>query len=111
MCSRRGVTNLRRRVVDGLVAGGVEGGGGGAHGHALAGADLAGEDAEAALVDEPGEPGHGLLVSGRAVERRGRDVAAEGEAGEAPVGAEAVDAHSGSSGEVVASGSDAERLR
>src|SRR5262249_41123009 len=48
--------------VDDLVSGGVEGGGSGARGNRHTGADLACEDAKAALIDEPGEPDHRLLV-------------------------------------------------
>jgi hypothetical protein len=80
-------------AVDDPVPKGVEGTGGGAHGDRLAGADLAGEDAEAALLDKPGESGHRLLMGAGAVERGGRDVAAQGDGGEAEIGAEAVDAH------------------
>ena len=55
--------DCRVGAVDDLVSGGVEGGSSGAHGNRLTGADLACEDAKAALIDEPGESGHRLLVS------------------------------------------------
>jgi hypothetical protein len=74
------------------MAGGVEAGGGGAQGDRFAGPHLAGEDAEAALLDEPGEPGHRLLGAAGTKPGRGREVTPEGDAVEAIVGAEAVDA-------------------
>ena len=48
--------------VDERVAGGVEGGGGGAGGDGLAGADLAGQEAERLLLDHEGDAGERLLV-------------------------------------------------
>ena len=50
--------------VDDHVPGGVQGGGRGADGDGLAGADLAGDHAEGVLLDAPGDPGDGFGVPG-----------------------------------------------
>ena len=54
--------------VDDGVPGRVQGGERGADGDGFAGADLAGDDAEGALVDAPGDPGDGFGVGGVAVQ-------------------------------------------
>ena len=87
--------------IDDLVAGGFESCGGGPGCHRLAGANLPGEDAEAAFVDQPGESGHGLLMGGGAEQGGWGKVTAEGHAGEAVIGAETIDTH-GASSSVVA---------
>src|SRR6202034_1695421 len=74
-------------VVDAAGAGG--GGGGGDDG--LAGADLAGDDAEGLLGDGPGDAGGGLGVGGVPVQCRGGQVAAEGHLGESEVVLDLVD--------------------
>ena len=79
--------------VDDGVAGGVEGGQGGADGDGLAGADLAGDDAEGLFGDAPGDPGDGFGVGGVAVQHAGGEVAAERHPGEAVEALQLVDAH------------------
>ena len=69
--------------VDDGVAGGVQGGEGGADGDGFAGADFAGDDAEGVFGDAPGDPGDGFGVAGVAVQHAGGEVAAERHAGEA----------------------------
>ena len=83
--------------VDDGVPGGVEGGDGGAGGDGLAGADLAGQEAERLLFDHEGDAGERLLVGARAVEGAGRDLAVEGQPGEAVVGLELGEGHGVSS--------------
>src|SRR6266508_4442128 len=82
--------------VDDGVAYGVEGGDGGAGGDGLAGADLAGDHADGAFADQPGDAGDGFGVAAVGVQHRGGQVAAEGGAAEAVVGAQPLD-HSSSS--------------
>ena len=71
--------------VDDHVPGRVQGGGGGADGDGLAGADLAGDHAERVLVHAPGDPGDRLAVAGVAVQHGGGQVAAERHPGETPM--------------------------
>jgi hypothetical protein len=59
------------------------GGQGGADGDGFAGADLAGDYADAAFGDTPADAGHGFAVGAVAVQHAGGEVAAEGHAGEA----------------------------
>jgi hypothetical protein len=75
------------------VPAGIEGVDGGAGGDGLAGADLAGDHPDRALVDEVGDAGDGFGMCVVAVEHLGGDVAAERGAGETVVGAETLDAH------------------
>jgi hypothetical protein len=49
---------------DELVTGGIQAGGGGARGHSLACADLAGDHRDLAGVDAVGDPADGFLVRG-----------------------------------------------
>jgi hypothetical protein len=86
--------------IDDLETRGFESSDGGPGGDSFAGPDLAGEDAQAALIDEPGKAGGGFLVGGGAKKRSGREFAAEGGAGEAVVIAETVNAHENFSLEV-----------
>ena len=79
--------------VDDHVPGGVQAGGRGAHGHRLAGADLAGDHTEGVLVDAPGDAGHGLGVTVVAVQHRRREAATERHLREAVVGLQTLDAH------------------
>ena len=72
--------------VDDGVAGGVQAGQCGADGDGLAGADLAGDHADAAFADAPGDAGDGLVVGGVAVQHARGQVAAERHAGEPVVG-------------------------
>ena len=51
-------------------------------GDGFAGADLAGDHADAAFGDAPADPGDGFAVGGVAVQHAGGEVAAEGHAGE-----------------------------
>ena len=95
--------------VDDGVPGGVEAGEGGADGDGLAGADLAGDHAEGAFADAPGDAGDGFGVAAVAVQHAGGEVPAEGHAGEAVVGLQSLDAQSTVSGR--ARGSDAGRSR
>src|SRR6185437_6081727 len=64
--------------VDDGVPGVVQACEGGAGRDGLAGADLAGDDAEGSFGDGPGDAGGGLGVGGVPVEHRGGQVAAEG---------------------------------
>src|SRR6266498_3564462 len=82
--------------VDDGVADRVQAGDGGAGGDGLAGAYLAGDHADGALADEPGDAGDGFGVAAVGVQHRGGQVAAEGGAAEAVVGAQPLD-HSSSS--------------
>src|SRR6266568_4839193 len=50
---------------------------GGADGDGLAGADLAGDDADGAFGDAPGDAGDGFVVGGVAVQHAGGQVAAD----------------------------------
>lgn len=77
--------------VDDGMAGVVKRGAGGAGGDGLAGTDFAGEHADGLLVNQPAEPGDGLFVTVACEELPGGEVAAEGVAGEAVVGAELLD--------------------
>nr|WP_228759931.1 hypothetical protein [Pseudactinotalea sp. HY158] len=79
--------------VDGGVPGGVQCGEGGADGDGLAGADLAGDHAQGAFTDAPGDAGDRFGVGGVAVQHAGGQGSAEGHAGEAVVGLEAVESH------------------
>ena len=56
----------------------VEGGDGGAGGDGLAGADLAGDHADGALGDQPGDAGDRFGVAAVGVEHARGQVAAEG---------------------------------
>src|SRR6266568_1826583 len=58
--------------------------------------DFAGDDADGAFGDAPGDAGDGLVVGGVPVQHAGGEVAAEGHAGEPVVGLESV-YHSGDS--------------
>jgi hypothetical protein len=73
--------------VDDGVAHGVELGDRGAGGDGLAGADLAGDDPDGAFGDQPGDAGDGFGVAAVLVEHARGEVAAEGGAAEAVVGA------------------------
>src|SRR6266568_348828 len=53
--------------------------------------DFAGDDADGAFGDAPGDAGDGFVVGGVPVEHAGGEVAAEGHAGEPVVGLELVD--------------------
>ncbi len=79
--------------VDDGVATGVQRGERGPRRDGLAGADLTGEHAEGAFVDTPGDAGDGFAVGAVGVQHGGGEVFAERHAGQAPVGAETVDAH------------------
>jgi hypothetical protein len=68
--------------VDEGVAGLVEGSDGSAGGDGLAGADLAGDDAEGALADAPADPGGGLGAAGVLVQHGRGEVLAERQPGE-----------------------------
>ena len=68
--------------VDDRIARIVQCGQCGADGDGLAGADFAGDDADAAFGDAPADAGDGLAVSGMAVQHAGGEIAAEGHAGE-----------------------------
>src|SRR5207245_486414 len=72
--------------VDDLVVGGVEGGAGGPGGHRLAGADLAGDDAERGLLDAVEDACDGLLVGSAGEELGWSQGLREGRSGEAEVG-------------------------
>ena len=87
--------------VDDRVPGGVQAGQDGADGDGLARADLAGDDADGALADAPGDAGDGLVVGGVAVQHPGGEVAAERHAAEPVVGLQLLD-HSVSPGFSVA---------
>ncbi len=80
--------------VDDGVPGGVQAGHGGTCGHGLAGADLAADHADVAVVDQPGDAGDGFLVGAGGEQLAGGQVAVEGLAGEAVVGTQLVDGHS-----------------
>jgi hypothetical protein len=82
--------------VDDGVPAGVEVGEGGADGDGLAGADLAGDHAQAAFVDAPADPGDGFGVGGVAVQHLRREGAAERGLAEPVVGFELLD-HAGTS--------------
>ena len=84
-----------RRVgqVDDRVAARVQAGARRSGGDGLAGADLAADDAERALADDPVDPRDGLLVSGRAEQHRRRQLLGERGARQPPVRPEAIDAH------------------
>ena len=73
------------RVDDGVVAA-IQGGQRGAHGDGLAGADLAGDDADAAVGDAPADAGDRFAVGGVAVWHAGGEVAAERHARKTVVG-------------------------
>jgi hypothetical protein len=79
--------------IDDHVPGAVQGGGGGADGDGLAGADLAGDHSEGVLVDAPADAGDGFGVSGVAVQHAGGQVPPEGHAGEAVVVLQPLDTH------------------
>src|SRR5205814_7255181 len=64
--------------VDDGVAGGVQAGPDGAHGHGLAGADLAGDHAAGAFGPAPADPGDGIVVRGVASEHARGEGAAGG---------------------------------
>ena len=83
------------RVGDGdeLVAGGVQAGGGGADGHGLARADLAGDYRDLAGVDAVGDAADGFLVGGRGEQRADRDGPVEGQPLESEVAADGVIDH------------------
>ena len=72
--------------VDDGVPGGIQAGQDGADGDGFPGADFAGDDADGAFADAPGDAGDGLVVGGVAVQHAGGEVAAEGHAGEPVVG-------------------------
>src|SRR5271155_2448721 len=76
--------------VDDGVAAAVEGGQGGAYGDGFAGADLAGDHADAAFGDTPADAGEGFVVGGMAVQHAGGQVAAERRARKAVVGDQVV---------------------
>jgi hypothetical protein len=71
--------------VDEGVPGLVKGGDRGAGGDGLASADLAGDDAEGALGDAPGDPGGGFGAAGVLVQHGRGEVLAERQPGEAVV--------------------------
>ena len=77
--------------VDQDVSGLVESGQRGSQGDGFAGADLAGEHAEGALLDAPGDAGGGLVMGVVAVQHAGGEFAAERHAGEAVVGLQVSD--------------------
>ena len=79
--------------VDDLVAGAVQGVDGGAHGHGLAGADVAGDDPEGGLDDTEVDAGDGLGVGLSGEEVLGGDRLAEGGALEPEVGGPRGGAH------------------
>jgi hypothetical protein len=77
--------------LDDGVAHRVEGGDGGAGGHRLASADLAGDHADGVLADQPGDTGDGLGVAAVVVEHAGGQIAPKWRAAEAVVRAEPLD--------------------
>src|SRR4249920_1715128 len=72
--------------VDDGVPGGIQAGQDGADRDGLAGSDLAGDDADRAFADAPGDAGDGLVVGGVPVQHPGCEVPAEGHAAEPVVG-------------------------
>ena len=79
--------------VDDGVAGRVERGEGGAHGHGLARADLAGDDAEGVFGHAPGDAGDGLGVGGVAVQHARGQIATKRHAGQPVEGLQTFDGH------------------
>jgi hypothetical protein len=77
--------------VDDGVAGRVQRGDGRSGCDGLAGADLAGEHADGLLVDQPSQACDGFFVAGRGEQLGGREVTAEGVAGQAEVGLQLLD--------------------
>src|SRR5262249_971335 len=75
--------DVRVRHVDGVVARRVQPAEGGAYGHGLSAADLAGDHAQGPGGDGPGDAGDGLGVAAVAVQHAHGEVAAERQAGEA----------------------------
>ena len=71
--------------VDDGVAAAVQAGEGGAHGDGLAGADLAGDHADAAFGDTPADAGDGFVVGAVAVQHARGQIAAERRPGETEV--------------------------
>jgi hypothetical protein len=67
----------------------VEGGGGGADGDGLAGADLAGDHPDGVLLDAPADPGDRFGVPVVAVQHRRGEASAERHSGETPMGLQA----------------------
>ena len=71
--------------VDEHVPGRIQVGGGRPHGHGLAGADLAGDHPDRALVHTPGDAGDRLTVAGMAVQHGWCQVTPERHPGESPM--------------------------
>src|SRR6266849_6105626 len=84
------------KVDQGMPAG-VKGCGGGPYGHGLAGANFTREHTHGPLGDQPCDASECLGVGLGAVEHTGSQFLAEGHAGEAVVGTQAIDAHGWSS--------------
>ncbi len=84
--------------VDDGVPGRVEGGQRGADGDGFAGADFAGDDAEAVFGHAPGDPGDGLVVGVVAVQHAGGEVTTERHPGQAVVDLQTLDGHGASFG-------------
>ena len=67
------------------MPGRIQVGAGCAHGYGLAGADLAGDHPDRALVHTPGDAGDGRAVAGMAVQHGWCQVAPERHPGESPM--------------------------